>query len=167
MRKHNEGYALVLVLVVLVVMCLLSATILASAQRNLTSQMSAVKHMRDKYLAQGKIEQIVGALEWLPADTEVVGIKIGTPLEEASLDPQIPTVTIATDENTTVEVMEHQHNDDVLKIQVTSKSGNVQIDCLLLLQCDGVTGSGGAYMVLRPQGLSYSSYEISRTGGGN
>ena len=166
MRKHNEGYALVLVLVVLVVMCLLSATILAGAQRNLTGQMNAVKYMQNKFEAQGKIEQIVGALESLPADAEEFNIKIGAALEKASEEEEIPTANIVTDENTTVSVTLPEEEGRPLKIQVTSKSGNVQIDCLLLVECEDAEYVNGVYEVLYPHGLRYSSFEISRIGGG-
>lgn len=63
MRKHDEGYALVLVLVVLIVLALLATVILGSAQRNLDAQKTSIAYMECKYRAQGEIEKIVATLE--------------------------------------------------------------------------------------------------------
>lgn len=63
MRKHNEGYTLVLVLVVMVVLCLVSMSIMTFSLRNLQNQQASVERMEAKYQAQGEIEKIMGQLE--------------------------------------------------------------------------------------------------------
>ena len=62
-RKHNEGYALIMVMVALVVLSLLCAFVLSNAVRNLHFQKVAVQRMADKYAAQGEIERITALLE--------------------------------------------------------------------------------------------------------
>ena len=59
MKKHNEGYTLVLVMLVLVVLCLLAGFILTTALRNLEAQQSAAQQIQDRYAAQGELEKIV------------------------------------------------------------------------------------------------------------
>ena len=87
MRKHNEGYALVLVLVVLIVLALLATVILGSAQRNLDAQKNSIEYMKCKYQAQGEIEKIVTTLEI--QDEGTIGYKdedstaVVTPLEDS------------------------------------------------------------------------------------
>ena len=71
MKKHNEGYSLVLVLVVLVLMSLVASFILSVSLKNLQSQTAAVSRMEDKYTAAGEIEKIVAQLEAF-GDTEKI-----------------------------------------------------------------------------------------------
>ena len=63
MKRHNEGYALPFVLVVLVVMCIIAVGIMDFSLRNLQSQKATIQRMEAKYEAAGKIEEIVAAIE--------------------------------------------------------------------------------------------------------
>lgn len=63
MKKHNEGYALPFVLVVLIVMCLIVVGIMDFSLRNLKSQQNTILRMEAKYEAAGEIEKIVAAAE--------------------------------------------------------------------------------------------------------
>ena len=63
MKKHDEGYALVFVLVVLVVLCIIAIGIMDFSLRNLESQQNTIHRMEAKYEAAGKIEEIVAAIE--------------------------------------------------------------------------------------------------------
>ena len=56
MKKHDEGYALVLVLVVMVVLCLVAMTMMSLSLRNMENQRSSVEQMQDRYAAEGAIE---------------------------------------------------------------------------------------------------------------
>lgn len=69
MRKHDEGYALPLVLVVMVVICLISSTILSFSLKNLQSQSASVERMTDKYQAQGEIEKVIAELNQIGEHT--------------------------------------------------------------------------------------------------
>ena len=145
MRKHNEGYALVLVLVVLIVLGLLSAVILTGAQRNLEVHRSGVETMQNKYQAMGEIEKIIGALEAFDGKSFVI------------LKPK---------ENETN--WELQYADNV--IQIISTCGDdrnkVQIDCTLVI--DGVINEHPDRLeVIHLKGYTITSYEISTIGGAN
>ena len=63
MKKHNEGYALPFVLVVLVVMSLIAVGIMDFSLRNLESQQKTIQRIEAKYEAAGKIEKIVAAMQ--------------------------------------------------------------------------------------------------------
>ena len=58
MKKRNEGYTLVYVLVVMVVLCLLISAVLSASMHSLYFQKQAVQSMTDKYAVQGQIEKI-------------------------------------------------------------------------------------------------------------
>lgn len=63
MKKHNDGYALVLVLVVITVLCIVALSMMAASLRNLQNQQASIDRMQDKYEAQGEIEKVIGNLE--------------------------------------------------------------------------------------------------------
>ena len=64
MKKHDEGYALVLVLVVMLVLCLVATSVLTIALNNLKKQETSVARMKAKYEAQGKIEEFYANLQY-------------------------------------------------------------------------------------------------------
>ena len=141
MRKHNEGYALVLVLVVLIVLALLATVILTSAQRNLEAHKHGIAYMDNKYQAQGEIEKILGQLEKMIIADE--------PENSLSNSEGNPFIEIDRDEG---------------KVHIVSSFDTVEIDCTLLL-VNGVIDLEGKLINL--DGYSYISYEISTNGGGN
>lgn len=59
MKKHDEGYVLVYVTVVLLVFCLVAATILTGAHNNLQNQQRTIAQMQDQYAAAGEIEKVM------------------------------------------------------------------------------------------------------------
>lgn len=63
MKKHNEGYVLPFVLVVLVVVCLVAVSLLTASLDNLKRQQASIDRMEAKYAAQGEIEKLVAGLE--------------------------------------------------------------------------------------------------------
>lgn len=145
MRKYNEGYALVLVLVVLIVLALLSSVILTGAQRNLEAQVNSVDYMTAKYKAQGEIEKIIAELEALIAgNTDTVEL------------------SGKNEENLKVTIKADTHS-----VEIISICDNVQIDCTLSLNCYDIIDSLEArYTIYDFEGISCTSYEISTIGGG-
>ena len=63
MKKHNEGYALVLVLVVITVLSLVAMAMMAGSLRNLQNQQKSIERMEAKYTAQGEIEKVIAKLD--------------------------------------------------------------------------------------------------------
>ena len=151
MRKHNEGYALVLVLVVLIVLALLSTIILTGSQRNLDAQVTSVEYMKAKYQAQGEIEKIIASLESLTKAEESQSIELKSKV----------------DGNLSVEVHVNGQSVDIISCCVfkepkTQKEMKAQIDCTYQLMCTGITGDEeNGYTVIDFNGISCASYEIS------
>lgn len=131
MKKHNEGYSLVLVLVVLTVLSLVASFILSFSLRNLQSQTASVERMEQKYAAAGEIERIVAQLEAIKGETEP---------KELSLS----NVTLS-EENT-------------LAIEVQHEA--VLIKCTLKLTADKVEYNGGVFKITKLTDVQYTSYEI-------
>ena len=59
MKKHDEGYVLAYVTVVLLLFCLIATMILTGAMKNLTIQQDTVQHMKDRYAAEGMIQKAI------------------------------------------------------------------------------------------------------------
>ena len=59
MKKHDEGYVLAYVTVVLLLFCLIATMILTGSMKNLTAQQDTIQHMKDRYAAEGLIQQII------------------------------------------------------------------------------------------------------------
>lgn len=62
MKKHDEGYVLPLVLVVMIVMCLIATSLMSFSLQNLKSQQASIERMAEKYEAEGIIEIILTKL---------------------------------------------------------------------------------------------------------
>ena len=63
MKKHDEGYTLVLVVVIILVLGIMSAALMSLTVTNLRNQRNSVNRMQEKYSAQGAVEIAVAELE--------------------------------------------------------------------------------------------------------
>ena len=63
MKKHDEGYALPLVIVVMLILCLVAVSVMSFSLRNLQSQQASIEQMQEQYAAQGKLERLIGILK--------------------------------------------------------------------------------------------------------
>ena len=72
MKKHDEGYILAYVTVVLLIFCLVATMILTGALKNLNHQQNAIAQMEDEYFAEGMIEQVLAVLD-NKGDSEIAG----------------------------------------------------------------------------------------------
>ena len=63
MRKNEDGYVLLYVLVVLVLLSLTAAAVCSIALHNLQAQRSSVEQMQKRYAAEGLGEQFVAKLQ--------------------------------------------------------------------------------------------------------
>ena len=95
MKKHDEGYVLAYVTVVLLIFCLVATAILTGALRNLQTQQSINEQMKDQYVAEGMIEKVVSQWEKCHFATgEAVTID-GTDTGVDCLDKGSNTVTLS------------------------------------------------------------------------
>lgn len=59
MKKHDEGYVLAYVTVILLLFCLIATMILTGAMKNMTNQQDTIQRMKDRYAAEGMIQKAV------------------------------------------------------------------------------------------------------------
>ena len=59
MKKHDEGYVLAYVTVVLLLFSLIATMILTGAMKNMTAQQDTIQRMKDRYAAEGMIQQVI------------------------------------------------------------------------------------------------------------
>lgn len=134
MRKHNEGYSLVLVLVVLVVICLVATFILSFSLSNLKNQQASVERMQHRYAVAGEIEKIVAELE-------------------KKVDPV----------SQTIELKDAEVDHEKMTVKYVKQSGTVRIECTLLLEAEMMEPVLGEekYFISGWTGVKCISYQIS------
>lgn len=159
MRKHNEGYALPFVLVVITVLFLVALAISTVSLRNLQSQQASIQQMQDKYEAQGQIEIVTALIDNISSKTHISDL--------ASLG------NLDDDEDIEVEIIPQDPSnlsEDATSLEVTlvTSVGNTKITCTLLLHSTDVipTGTGPIIYQLTNPSYEYISYNISTAGGG-
>lgn len=134
MKKYNEGYSLVLVLVVMTVLCLIASFILSFSLQNLQTQTASVERMQDRYKTAGEIEKIAGQLD---------------ALIQGSSESPVEIVNAVISE------------EDPNKIEGTVSSGTVQIDYVLELTEADCMEDHNKVTIGSLEGFEYVSYDIS------
>lgn len=108
MKKHDEGYVLAYVTVVLLVFCLVATTILTGALRNLNHQQNSIAQMKDQYVAEGLIEQVVAKLD-----------------NKGNIDIAGDGYTLKSEDGTVIATLTVSAKDKVLTLQAQSGSATV------------------------------------------
>lgn len=177
MRKHNEGYVLPLVLVVMVILSLVAVGVMSVSLHNLQAQKADIDRMQAQYAAQGELEVFLAkldsnlvslnALTTAVSDTSEAAIQapVMNAIQQALAvtEGDVPYVKLA-EENGIVWVK----NDDGsfscnVCVYATDRENQARIDCTILLE-KVITVSGGVHFVEAPQ-IVYTSYEITSLGG--
>ena len=73
MKKRQEGYVLVYVLIVIVLLALIGSTVCAISVRNLKAQQSSLSRAQASYKAEGQVELALGMIA---AASDVTGWKV-------------------------------------------------------------------------------------------
>lgn len=176
MKKHDEGYALVFVLVVMTVLGIVALTLMTGAAKNLNAQADSVSQMQDKYLAQGEIEKVVS----LVTDNIYVGLLKAD--NKAAVKTEIEQYILDTADNgiSCVKTMyeNNKNSDYVMTMGDTltwlsedeyscqlalhvQKEGSISIDCLVTFR-DIIQFDGTFYRYVKPT-IVYDSYTIDYT----
>ena len=159
MKKHNEGYTLVLVMVVLIVLCLLVSYVLTFSLHNLKTQQTAALRVQDQYAAAGEIEAAVVQLQaFIDKYPETVTLK-------AAQDSDAGTCTLTTKEESPYTVT-FPGTADLKngKLFLTAQSGTARIDCTLQLIAGSFKeeeNNQGGITITKLEGVEYLSYEMS------
>lgn len=187
MKKHEEGYVMILVVVVILVLSIVSAALMSLGVTNMKSQVASVERMQDKYSAQGEVEKVVAVLstettveyDLMEAEPEAVAeMEEGTEdntgdteqkreMKKAAVADWIKTVTQLSE--ATVEINEDQYS-CIISLSRTAESGKTQIDCKLFLSGTVTDVSeaeiGNRVYEIKPAPVEYHSYEINTTSEG-
>lgn len=182
MRKHDEGYALVLVLVVMVVLSIAATSLMSVGLRNLKGQQAVGDRMVDKYAAQGEIEKLIATLTlkdtydksgedkhdkqlsaWITNDLIKAWIEASP--EGMEVEAELKNLTI--DEDTVPEGAEPQGS-YTGAIALTVKHSTAVIECELSITGnyilkDAVAPSYIKTYEITPEEPTYLKYVISHT----
>ena len=140
MKKHNEGYVLIMVLVALVVLSLVCSLVLSGAVRNLHLQKVAAQRMSDKYAARGELERISALLE-------------------SAVDAREPMVLpLHRSGNTALRIDTDGEGFPVL--HVTASSGSVRMECSYTLLCSKKDDNGNQIFPKISAAVSDGDYTI-------
>ena len=184
MRKNNDGYVLPFVLVVMIVLCIMSASLMTAAFRNLQMQQKFTDRMVDKYEAQGEIEKIVAQLkqdiviegnesEELTAEEltpENLAKSLGLTDDKVRI-LEVTQADIETEEDETSEEDEQTDEkkslDFIVSLEASSEATTIACELLVSAKYTSTQDSeSSAYKhTIVVDSITYQSYEIS-TGGG-
>ena len=179
MRKHDEGYALVLVLVVMVVLSIAATSLMSVGLRNLKGQQAVGERMVDKYAAQGDIEIILAKLSQ-PLEKDISGSEDSG--ETAETDPQkifenrlktyvsdwVKEQSGVTDTEVTLQenAKQSEANEYSCTIALNATKDTAIIECQLSLKgkiTETIDGYGKTTIKIEPEEPKYLSYVISHT----
>lgn len=150
MKKHNEGYTLPLVMVVLLVLAIVAVTIMTTSLKNMLRQQDFIEKMEDQYKAQGMIEEIVAKLAKAEGTSSVQDV-----LDDYKLQAGEGNETTEGEINSSVgtENVVNEWNGE--PIRIWAYHGSIRIECEIRLtekkKDDAVIGYE----------ISYSAYSIS------
>lgn len=138
MKKHNEGYTLPLVMVVLLVLAIVAVTIMTTSMNNMLRQQKFIETMENQYAAQGEIEKAIAQLK--------AGGKV-----QVDIVPSTP---------------ELSDDKKSLTCTLVESSGDVKIECGIKISGNGeITLEDGEYIIPGSLSIEYTSYEIIKGGG--
>lgn len=162
MKKHDEGYILAYVFVILVVICLLATSVLTVPLVNLRMQKASVERMKNQYAAQGRIEQMLARLD-------------SARPQEGHVQKTIALNEALAGEDVEFEVLDVKLQPDLKQCEVSFETaeGSVQVTCVLKITCADIGQTPGAdgvlYTLYAPEYeyVSYTFSSVSDTEGGD
>lgn len=161
MKKHNEGYVLPLVMVVMVILSLIAVGVMSVSLRNLKTQRADVVRMQERHAVQGELEKKVAALSALQHNEKYSDFT-GNGQAQAQAEGIISAVL-----GTGAVIEKWDIEGDACHCTVTFlvEEGSTVITCTLRLENFVVKDTeSGKYLIYAPD-VVYTSYEIG--GGGN
>lgn len=162
MKKHNEGYALVLVLVVITVLSLVAMAMTAASLRNLQNQQKSIERMESKYAAQGEIEKVIAQLDNLIVQSNG---------SLTAFDQELVKGLCGEGTDCKLKLMESSDPnpdllyDNYLRLILTAQESGTKIECTIritgTIKTDSITGK---FNISNPQ-WEYTSYTVEEGGG--
>lgn len=156
MRKYNEGYTLVFVMVVLLVIGLLATAILSFSVQNLKNQHASIDRMTAEYEAAARIEKYAAKLE------HAIEEKRNNPNPATDDDNAVISYNFNLLEN------ELTNDDPELKVEfrdvsikLTSQSGSVGIECEIFFVASDAVRIQNGYTLTNCTDIRIGAYTIS------
>ena len=169
MRKNNDGYVLPFVLVVMIVLCIISTSLMTAALMNLRIQQRFTEQMVAKYEAQGEIEKIVAILtrtviepENLTPDAISAAFVASDAFEDWDNCVQFLDVTQEGEEVEDGDIDAEKPFD--ITISLEASSTDTTINCQIVLAAECTFNQETSKYAIEITDITYQSYEIS-TGG--
>ena len=159
MKKHNEGYAMVLVLVVITVLSLVAMAMMAASLRNLQNQQKSIERMEAKYAAQGEIEKEIAKLNDLIHEDGTT-----SSVEVSALGEIKGTLELKASENENA----YLKFDQYYLLTLTADVDNIAVECVIRIEgsMTMVADSENKQIpVLYNPRWQYVSYTITEGGG--
>ena len=175
--RKDDGYILVYVLVVFLVLSFAAVAICTGSVKNLRAQQASVERTQALYQAEGQMEHFVARMDKMEATTPVSGGSKAAAKDHAQeafwhdlriLDDSLEHISVDFDHSTL----------DSLVVQGVSKDGTAKIDAELRvhlkLEIEEITSGDPISPVISyicayamSQGAVYQSYDISYSAGGD
>lgn len=161
--KRKDGYVLVYVLLVVILLGIFALTISSTALRNLKSQQNSIDQMQAQYEAEGQIE-----LFWAKASEWVINSEADSDAVTICVNYKNYIENSAAKGNKYLQVLEvtdKQEKDDtfglVIKVVGYSKDKSAAVEAVIYAQLGTFTGteSGKKYTLSSKVTLSYDSYK--------
>ena len=176
MKKHNEGYTLPLVLVVMIIMCLIAVSVMSVALHNLQAQKTSITRMQDKYEAQGELEKALANLsgqltrnssldanEMLEPTSAAEQVIIDA-LTDNGQSSYVKVLTASGVEAVGKKLLWTEKPDGALSCIVAlcaqDPEGQIEIRCSVFLEDVLTKKDGGAIYFYNSPEIVYTSYEI-------
>ena len=150
-KKHDEGYVLIFVLVVIAVLSIVAISLMSGALRNLQAQKASVERMQAKYDAQGEVEKQIADMSVIIGQTKQGVTYSSESIALAALIQEINSLKAVAADSCSMEVA----------VEVESEGTVVRIECEVILHGIVQVQAGGGYMIQAPESISYASYKIS------
>ena len=159
MKRHNEGYVLVYVMVAVVLLCALGAAVCSIALRNYQSQQASVERMQQLYEAEGMIEQFVAQAQAVSLSGDG-GQETAKTAFETEIESLMPSITENAEWGT-------ESENNVLFATLTAVSGDVSVNAVVKITAeinerdenDDPNDERWVYTVTVTS-VTYDSYEI-------
>ena len=160
MKKHDDGYVLVLVMVVLLVICIVATSMMTIAMKGLKEQKQSVAQMQDRYAAEGEIEKFVAILNHAK---EVAGAVTIKQVKEEDVDY----VQLLVSGNVAAKLEGRLCEDGAIRtVNIKVVQGTAQVHCQLKLQGNfddnGTIRSLTSWEYLSYQITSVANQEVTR-----
>ena len=123
MKKKSDGYVLVYVLIVIVVLSLLALGVCSITLRNLQTQQASVEQMQEQYEVEGQMERFIAKLQVFQEDSSTYYYATSNEAKSAAHDHFWTNIGTMADGIVTIQESALTWEDDSCKLTVRAAAG--------------------------------------------